>query len=56
MAIFITAAIPILCSEKPTRRMLIILVIIAVGIYMLPVVYDKMVALNALKYDRSRIC
>lgn len=53
MAIFITAAIPILCAEKPTKKMYFLLVIVAVGIYLLPEIYDRLIALNALKFDRS---
>lgn len=53
MALFITVAIPILCAEKTSNRALIILLLVGVGLYLLPRIYDQMIALNALKYDRS---
>ena len=53
IALFITVAIPILCAEKTSNRALIILLLVGVGLYLLPRIYDQMIALNALKYDRS---
>lgn len=53
MAVFITVAVPILCIDKKSKKMLFVLIIFGVGFYLLPEIYDKLVALNALKYDRS---
>ncbi len=53
MSVFITVAVPILCFDKKSKKMLFVLIIFGVGIYLLPEIYDKLVALNSLKYDRS---
>lgn len=53
MVVFITAAIPVLCSEKRSRKMLMGLIVLGVAIYLIPNIYDRMITLNALKYDRS---
>lgn len=53
MSVFITAAVPILCTDKKSKKMIFVPIIFGVGIFLLPEIYDKMIALNALKYDRS---
>lgn len=53
MALFITALIPTLCTEKISNKVLIILLLVGAGLYLLPRIYDQIVTLNALKYDRS---
>ena len=53
MALFISVAVPILCAKKQSRKMVVALIIIAVGIYLTPMIVNKMTTLNALKYNRS---
>lgn len=53
MAIFISVAIPILCIKKPVYKIIIVLLIVAVGMYLAPIMVNKMIALNALKHSRS---
>ena len=53
MALFISVAIPVLCTDNITKKMLIILIIVVAAIYLIPVITDKLVALNTLKYGRS---
>lgn len=53
MALFITVAIPILCAEKQSRKMIVVLIIIVVSIYIAPMIIEKMIVLNTLKYNRS---
>lgn len=53
VAIFITAAIPILCGNSVSKRAIAFLVIFSVGIALLPSLIDRMTTLNSLKYNRS---
>ena len=53
VALFITVAIPILCNDTPSKRAIAFLVIFTAGIALLPSLFDKMIALNNLKFNRS---
>lgn len=53
MVIFITAAVPLLCTEKPSKKALIILLLTIAAAVFLPSLIEKMTALNELKFNRS---
>lgn len=53
MVLVISIAVPLCCSEKTTKKLAILLVLVAFGVYCMPDIYDRMVALNKLKFNRS---
>ena len=53
IAIAITVLIPIFCFKKENKKFFIILTIILLSFYFIPIVYNKMSDLNAIKQSNS---
>lgn len=53
IAVFLTASIPVLCTEKFNVKLIALLVVLGVGLIVLPVLQDRLTTLNNLKRDRS---
>ncbi|MGF7144108.1 hypothetical protein HNQ56_002539 [Anaerotaenia torta] len=53
VALFVTAAIPLICSRTPMKKMIVIMLVFGASLIILPNIIDRLTALNTLKYDRS---
>lgn len=53
MAAFISAAVPLLCTKKPSKKVIVVVLLTVVAFAFLPALLEKMMALNDLKFERS---
>ena len=54
IGMFLLAAIPLLCTEnKPSKKIVIGLILFGAALFILPNLIDRLTALNQLKYGRS---
>lgn len=53
VALIATAAILLLCSGTPTKKMIVLFLLIVVGMIILPSLIERLTALTVIKFDRS---